>query len=762
MSNLIGNWLDSSNVSNLYIQTYVKGFVDMSGGNLILRNSNIYVNNGDISLNGRLYTRSDVSLGGNLYVAGKTIHNGDISMNGNLVISGNLYVTQPATNINIVNTTVNNYQLVVTDDISLNGRLTVSQDSSFNGNVGIKGNVGFGTQTPQYPVDISGQMQIANASTSAVYNNFNGMTIPTTVYPSTIIPNTINATASSWTNNNVTWTASLSNTTGTNYAFKAFNATYSDSAASPNNSYNLTTGKYPGNTVTFNILNNSASQPFSLSGEWLQISSSIPLVMSSYQIATGGTAGQIGAKFSILGSNDANTWYTIQDCSFSGTTAPGSNASLLSGNVTVSTNATATPTIGTATLNISNQSSYSTRPYTNFRMVALTTFGGGTGGNFEIGEWPINFTLPSVTGPSKTIMYMDPSNINQLDISGSLGLINSNPTSTVTPCIFNFTVSGNIWKNNNVVWTASGSSFTTSKNAFNAFYANYPGTTSMFPWYSATGTYTSGVTNSATAGTLVSAQNISGEWLQIQSSVPVIMNGYTLGSDYASPFVFPATYTIAGSNDGSTWTKLQDCSFTAWPGNATSTTITYSQTTNYYPVSTATSTTVNNNTITINTTTAQTSSYTYFRLIVKSTCYGRFGATSIGTIAACFWYPLFSPATSSVSLALDNATPNQMNIGGSLNVNGSLAISNTQPIKGIVCGTVTTSSGSGSVNFGYTFYSPPIVTASIIASSSSAMISVQISSITTTGFSFVKNAFNTGNATLQVAAESFNWIAIGI
>ena len=31
------NWLDLSNSSNRYVQMYVKGFLDMSGGNLTVR-----------------------------------------------------------------------------------------------------------------------------------------------------------------------------------------------------------------------------------------------------------------------------------------------------------------------------------------------------------------------------------------------------------------------------------------------------------------------------------------------------------------------------------------------------------------------------------------------------------------------------------------------------------------------------------------------------------------------------------------------------
>jgi hypothetical protein len=45
---------------------YVQGFVDISGGNLILRNNNLYMTSGDLSLNGRLLVNSDVSMNGNI------------------------------------------------------------------------------------------------------------------------------------------------------------------------------------------------------------------------------------------------------------------------------------------------------------------------------------------------------------------------------------------------------------------------------------------------------------------------------------------------------------------------------------------------------------------------------------------------------------------------------------------------------------------------------------------------------------------------
>ena len=106
----MSNWLVNSLNSNLIKSVYVKGFLDISGGDVITRNGNLYIakdtelmgnviinqnigignynpvypldvsgnakfrNNvyveGDISLNGRLFVKGDVSMNSRLYVAG--------------------------------------------------------------------------------------------------------------------------------------------------------------------------------------------------------------------------------------------------------------------------------------------------------------------------------------------------------------------------------------------------------------------------------------------------------------------------------------------------------------------------------------------------------------------------------------------------------------------------------------------------------------------------------------------------------------------
>ena len=200
--------------SNRFIDTYMRGYLDMSGGNFTLRNNNIHVNDGDISLNGRLFVNSDaslnsklfvsndvcmnqilmvgndvslnsklfvandvcmnellmvgndVSLNSKLFVAGdvcmnETLHvgnnvtfdskllvEGDSSFNSNVDISGDLIVrgtlgVYQRQDVKVINTTVNNYQLIITEDISLNGNLYVKDDVSLNSKLFVNEDVCF-------------------------------------------------------------------------------------------------------------------------------------------------------------------------------------------------------------------------------------------------------------------------------------------------------------------------------------------------------------------------------------------------------------------------------------------------------------------------------------------------------------------------------------------------------------------------------------------------------------------------------------------
>ena len=125
-----------------------------SGLNAVNSTKNVFVGTGSgfnnidatydestaIGFNSRITASNQIMLGrssetvqipGDLNVTGKTTF-ADVSMNGNVDISGNLTVTNQQ-NTTVINTTVNEYTSIVTEDISLNGELKVSGDIIVNG-----------------------------------------------------------------------------------------------------------------------------------------------------------------------------------------------------------------------------------------------------------------------------------------------------------------------------------------------------------------------------------------------------------------------------------------------------------------------------------------------------------------------------------------------------------------------------------------------------------------------------------------------------
>ena len=68
--------------------------------------------------------------------------NADVDISGDLVIRGKLAVYQTKETLTI-NTTINDYTLIVTEDISLNGELKVSGDVSLNGELFVSSDASF-------------------------------------------------------------------------------------------------------------------------------------------------------------------------------------------------------------------------------------------------------------------------------------------------------------------------------------------------------------------------------------------------------------------------------------------------------------------------------------------------------------------------------------------------------------------------------------------------------------------------------------------
>ena len=131
-------WLDLSANSNIFNQTYVNNFIDLSG-DLVIRNNGALIVGGDASLNQLVGSGTSTSTVVNdLTLNSKLLIGGNISTNGNVFIGGDLSLNGKfsggfAANI-IPSTAVSTY--VVTTDVSniiITGNVRVVGDSSFNG-----------------------------------------------------------------------------------------------------------------------------------------------------------------------------------------------------------------------------------------------------------------------------------------------------------------------------------------------------------------------------------------------------------------------------------------------------------------------------------------------------------------------------------------------------------------------------------------------------------------------------------------------------
>jgi len=194
-------------------------------------------------------------------------------------------------------------------------------------------------------------------------------------------PNQTSLASFTWAQNNVSWIVSASSTLASYPAYGAFNN--SSAVGGWATAILYSAGAYTGSTVT--IVQGGVG---SVSGEWLQLQSSVPLVMQSYSFACGGTVGQIPKIYYIVGSTDGSTWFPIQYVSM--TTNP-FTATYTNATTYLNVNQSGTQTILAGQLGSGAFTTYpatTTGAYTYFRMIVpaiwLSTV-------IEIGEWYINF-----------------------------------------------------------------------------------------------------------------------------------------------------------------------------------------------------------------------------------------------------------------------------------------------------------------------------------------------------------------------------------
>ena len=170
---MLSNWLDASSSSNRYQQMYIKGFLDISGGNLILRNNNLHILKGDANLNGRLLLNGDASFNGNL-----TIGN-DLKINGRLyatyadssipinAIMGGIPGTSGVFEIDLSM----NKRLYVQGDVSLNSNLYVSKTGYFNSDLSVNNRLFVKGTATVGNLTTTGNANITNLRATNIYEN---------------------------------------------------------------------------------------------------------------------------------------------------------------------------------------------------------------------------------------------------------------------------------------------------------------------------------------------------------------------------------------------------------------------------------------------------------------------------------------------------------------------------------------------------------------------------------------------------------------
>ena len=441
-----------------------------------------------------------------------------------------------------------------------------------------------------------------------------------------IQPNKTGLVQNTWEQNGVNWTASSSSNYGSPYlSYNAFNNTsiIADGWAASATNYN-TSGTYTtGSPITTTVIGIG-----SVSGDWLQIQSNVPLVMYSYLIHVLNING-VPKTIVIAGSNDETTWYALQSASY-GTNPYTAQFQTTSGTLLVNYSGSQTIIGNGSSVTVTTAPySYSTTAYQYFRLIYTSNFS-HTGSSYaQTTEWAINFVRPLTSS-------RPPTHALSMNHTGQYQLVATGPASgSIMPNLTGLAAS--TWTQGGVNWGVSASTFLTGWNPYTVF--NISLGSNGDAWASATLNYSSTGDYTGSVSTTVSGIGaVAGEWLQLQSSVPLVMASYIMSSAHSSSL--SKSYVIAGSNDGTTWYAIQSATWAANPFGSGYTTLTSYINANLTGTQTLTGSTTQNLATTSYTT--STSAYTYFRAIGKT----NFATGSTGYYEIGEWFINFRNSVS--------------------------------------------------------------------------------------------------------------------
>jgi predicted acyltransferase (DUF342 family) len=129
------DWLDLSTNSNLFVQAYVKGFVDISGGDLITRNGRLLINN-DASLNSNVYVGDKLHVG-----IEESSYYLDVSGDGRFLNDVDICGNVSFNNVTFEDTTEFQTDVTILEGLDVHGKSSLVGDVSMNSNVDISGNL---------------------------------------------------------------------------------------------------------------------------------------------------------------------------------------------------------------------------------------------------------------------------------------------------------------------------------------------------------------------------------------------------------------------------------------------------------------------------------------------------------------------------------------------------------------------------------------------------------------------------------------------
>ena len=158
-------WLDLSSTSNVFEQSYVNAFIDLSG-DLLIRNDGALIVGGDTSFNnittvGSTSFANDMTLKSRLFIGSSVNSNGNLRVGGDLSVNGQ-FSGNFANNVIPTSAIINYPTSGGGGDIIITGNVRVTGDASFNGT-----KVDLSTNTI---LQVSGQVAFTDGTTMSTYD----------------------------------------------------------------------------------------------------------------------------------------------------------------------------------------------------------------------------------------------------------------------------------------------------------------------------------------------------------------------------------------------------------------------------------------------------------------------------------------------------------------------------------------------------------------------------------------------------------------